>query len=214
MDEMWTKVMSSLACALGLFLFGCVPEPPDMGDDDDVVGDDDAEGDDDFMPDDDDDDAVGDDDDAVGDDDDAVGDDDDVVGDDDDLVGDDDDHVGGCPNCVYEFAITFNTQAQTGQCVFCWDLDDGTWDLGYGSGAVYLYSTAYSAWYWWYYASANGNVVDFYYDNYYLDYAVVQEGYWDVSGGGSAMTGRASTVETTDGQESYRRVQQLQGTAN
>ena len=205
MSETWMKVMLVLACGLGLVLFGCPPEPPDIGDDDDAASDDDAA--------DDDDDAEGDDD-FQPDDDDAVDDDDDAVGDDDDQVGDDDDAAGGCPGCVYEFAIQFTTQAQEGQCVFCWDLDDGVWDMGYGAGAIYLYYPTYSSWYWWYYASLNGNVVDFYYEAYYYDYAMVQDGYWNVTAGGSAMTGRASTIETTASEESYRRIQQLQGTGN
>ena len=168
--------------------------------------------------DDDDDDVVGDDDDAVGDDDDAVGDDDDdaVGDDDDDAVGDDDDATAGCPACVYEFAINFTTSAQVGECYWCWDLEDGTYDMGYGSGAVYLYYQGYygAAWYLWYYAAQSGNTVDFWYDSYAYDYVFHQEGYWNITGGGSAMTGRSTTEETTSGEVTYRRVQQLAGVGN
>ncbi len=207
-------VRLTLATFLGVVLFGCPPAPPDWSDDDDddqVGDDDDVEGDDDTGDlDDDDDDAVGDDDD------DAIGDDDDIVGDDDDVVGDDDDASGECPGCVYEFAVTFTTAAQKGQCLWCWDLEDGTYDMGYGGGTIYLhYDGGYgAAWYWWYYGSQNGNTVDFWYEGYYYDYAFAQEGYWNITGGGSAMTGRAMVEETTAGEMSYRCVQQLTGTGN
>ncbi len=188
-----TKLFIMAFLGLGLALFGC---PPDSeGDDDDAAGDDD---------------------DVVGDDDDVVGDDDDVVGDDDDVVGDDDDAAAGCPGCVYEFAITFTTDAQNGECMWCWDLADGTYDMGYGSGAVYLLYAGYygEAWYWWYYGTQSGDTVDFWYDSYYYDYAFAQSGYWNITGGGSAMTGMATTEETNAGAPSYTHVQSLTGTAN
>ncbi len=186
-----TKLFIMAFLGLGLALFGC---PPDSeGDDDD--------------------DAAGDDDDAVGDDDDAVGDDDDAVGDDDDAVGDDDDATGDCPGCVYTFSITFSTMNENGECLWCWQLADGTYSMGYGSGAVYLEYAGYygTAWYWWYYGTQAGDTVDFWYDGYYYDYAFTQEGYWNITGGGSDMTGQTSTEETTAGAPNYNIVQSLTG---
>ena len=178
-----TKLFIMAFLGLGLALFGC---PPD---------------------------SEGDDDDAAGDDDDAVGDDDDAVGDDDDAVGDDDDATGDCPGCVYTFSITFSTMNENGECLWCWQLADGTYSMGYGSGAVYLEYAGYygTDWYWWYYGSQAGDTVDFWYDGYYYDYAFAQEGYWNITGGGSDMTGQTSTEETTAGAPNYNIVQSLTG---
>ncbi len=92
--------------------------------------------------------------------------------------------VPNCPNCDFTFDITFTTTAQNGSCLWCWDLADGNYELGFSSsaGAIYLYYTGYygSDWYWWYYATTGGaHDVEFYYDGYYYSYAFEQTGYWD-----------------------------------
>ena len=89
-----------------------------------------------------------------------------------------------CPQCDFTFDITFTTVAQNGSCLWCWDLADGDYELGFsiGDGAIYLYYTGYygSDWYWWYYASMGGaHTVEFYYDSYYYSYTFDQSGYWD-----------------------------------
>ena len=147
-----------------------------------------------------------------GDDDDSAAGDDDVVGDDDDVVGDDDDATGGCPGCTYSFDINYTTANENGACMFCIHLDPGTWSLGYGSGTVYLEFPGYG-WYWWYYGAMSGDTVDFWYSGYYYDYTLDQSGYWNITGGGSDMTGRATTEETTAGTPHFTIVQDLAGTA-
>ena len=90
-----------------------------------------------------------------------------------------------CPGCDYTFDITFTTASQNGTCMWCYDLDDDVYALGFSDslGAIYLYYDTYGAWYWWYYASAGGaHDVEFWYDAYYYTYAFEQEGYWDWTG--------------------------------
>jgi len=150
---------------------------------------------------------------GTADDDDSGGDDDDddtTVGDDDD--DDDDDVTAGCPACVYEFAITYSTVTQEGDCEWCWDLADGTYDLGYGSAGIYLYYD--TTWYRWYDASQSGDTVNFWWDAYYYDSALSQEGYWNITGGGANMTGRTTIEESSAGTVVYSHVQDLVGAAN
>jgi len=175
-----TKLFTMAFLGLGLALFGC---PPDSESDDD-------------------DDAVGDDDDVVGDDDDVVGDDDDVVGDDDDVVGDDDDTGGTTNEFEYVFDVILTTQVENGTCAYCLNLEDGgPYNMSYDADYMFdYYGTLYGPYALiiyggmiWYYVSSDANDhIEFYYD--YGTYAN-QDGFWDVTGAGAAMTGESITDE-------------------
>jgi len=166
------KLNMLIVLILGLALWGCPPTY--TGDDDD---DNDDNGDDDTGDDDTGDDDTGDDD----------------TGDDD--TGDDDTGPGGyyleqaltggpptyqCPECEFAFDVTYSTVTEQGTCAACIAFADGVYPLGWMSDysivVLYIYYPPYAGWYLWYYGSATGTHVEFYWNG--SGYS--QYGYWDV----------------------------------
>ena len=94
-----------------------------------------------------------------------------------------------CPGCDYTYDITYTTTAQSGTCLWCWDLTDGVHTLGYDSDYMYGPYGPYEAifydyggsWNFWYsaYAGYGGHGVTFFFYTYYYQYALYQYGYWD-----------------------------------
>ena len=100
-----------------------------------------------------------------------------------------------CPSCDFAFDVTYTTVSEIGVCSFGCGvyLSDGVYPLGYmsyyGFIALYISYPPYAGWYAWYYASAAGPHIDFYWNG--SGYS--QYGYWDIQG--QTMTGKAVNLE-------------------
>ncbi len=96
--------------------------------------------------------------------------------------------ASNCPGCEYTFDITYTTVIQNGTSLWNYDMDDGTYTLGYDGDYMYAgssYEVVFldynGGWYLWYMAQAGygGHDIAFSWYNYYYSYTVSQYGYWD-----------------------------------